>query len=1180
MEAEKLYASRSVSFYIGDVSNTIDVDKCKEHDSKSRSEIPDDNSDKINSDFTSLNNSSTPSVPCTTASQRLIDGSAQLKSSRVTEELRCLSARPNSRVWEASLTGEVARIHQLASALPQVPALDIYDLDIDMQLSDDEAFSTSDSTSGNGNLHADRNSQNELLINSHYQNVYERQTRSNCSYTLLRGSDSTGENEFSSESSSDLCNNVSKNNSELLVTFSQMLRFQEKFILLISASGIFCIDPNKAALVFSLNVHCVGHVVVCGNSLMYSKPDGTVTRLTFVPAEVAVISLHSLGLMRRCAHLAAENTHLFNESPVLTRIKKVVIRDLLEVTKGTKYFKVFEKLSTETKELDNQSTAEPYSLNYYVPFDNGVTSRMRLGKGTSDVRYGFNNRRVSLTSDTPPRQNSADSYQGNSPLSPKPRMAYNINNTNYVRSFYGMSSYGAFPIAAGEACSVLQDLMGSVASNVTASKVGNAASNMSSSLLSSVSKFAVATTPAWCDPTLFSKLTLGMQEATTSLNENCKPLNVLENISNYKTPSDIRDHVNGVDIMTNVKSIMESSVPNLKSTLLNNLNPQTIEGKVINSAIQLNGIKETHANPMETFVVERNPRKKKKKCKKNASSVEYTSTEKSNSVSNSPASKSPIPQFKNVELLTKSLISFAILVTELNKKISDLENSVFQISFLNNWLPVYVNILNELNNCKNASNGLSDGDPSLSYLLSPDSARMLRHGVSELLVHCITHRNSLRLPELSDSLHQPHDALDSHIITPEHDTRVDSFFATVIYNSQDLIDFEHMINSFDSTGVGYYCKMWCVLMFRVTENMSGGSTKNNFVLDLFENIDFTRAQRLMFLRACAESMEWSRFTDAASKLRQPSVIFDVIFSTNFAVNKNTNPSHSTAVNDIKSPASNETKTKSTERSFSQIADSLIDPSDVLFRYLQASASQCNIHFYYVQHWCSSRELQYDIVKCILQHYSSTFEKCKCGFATAASSYTELPLLELLRVITESVLYDPVDISQLCLQHSYWRGYCSIMLRHNLDTNQPQFIALSLQTHCSHTIALLMQSVQTASQCDQLIRVLVAISSANAKMSCWKCRSVLSASTDDHYTIDERELFIKTQTDYNCDNNEQDNCPWLCNLTVKSWCSPISLSAVWVKVVHCVLARLGALCTLQLLQDHLHHGSNAAVVPHR
>ena len=1223
VHTEESYNDHIVSYFIGDEDNVIDV--------SSNEDVADDTNNtstctlsQSSSNYSNLSTVSTQacSISSFPAGSYEVSNIATKDIGQVNEspsslpksqskpplalhktepQLHCLTGQRNGRIWEANTTGEVIRTHNLASVLVAGSSMPVYDLSYDMLLEKDTATSASEAIKHVEQL-ADVTDNNSSTI--------DFVSNAECNHKI-----SSLDNEYFSHCGAEqniiespyYSYNFDQNDMQEPKAFSfrQILRFQNKYILLISSCGIYCIDPHNNTLVFSHIIPNMEHIALCGNSLLYRKEAGAVVRVTLVPAEVAIMSLHSLGLRHSCAHLAARHIYLFTNSPVLARIKNTVIKDLLDVTKGTTLRNTFEKLQKESLLEKEILISTPFPSPNKI-FSSGVTTFTKLKNGSLDLNYSLEKYKAPNLQNT----NSPTNQISHQSIGPEQKMASSDrpSGIRYVRPFYGISTYGSMPAYAGETGSVLQDLVSSVASNVSSSKVGNVASNVSSSLLSSVSKLAAANKSNWRDYLPLNEQNKQVQLTTQLPPDSIKDVTVNDSafdIKTINTDRKIDTTINSKNvILSNVKSVLIATVPSLAVALRDNLSTHTVEGCIIETC----DLPNSSVQPMETFIVERNSRIKKKKkrsigSRSNGCSPADTPKRREHKEIDTLATSNTVPAkcspllLSEIEILSNSLENFESLVSEIFRKLSTLKSHIAQVHLLNTWLPVYVNVLVAL--CQFRVELMDqDSDKSMPMIEKLCISRKLdsqhlKSNVSSLLTVCLTHRSSLCLPTLPANLILPSKfQCAPHYVTKNIDSKLDNYFATLFYYSQEIIDSEALINSLNSVGVGYYGRVWCVLTESVSANTSGDILKNHCI-EIFENLEFNRSQKLICLRVYAENGEWLQFLDAACRLHHPSVIYDLLFFSRFLYRINTEAAEKFTLQKH-SPVlpKKSIKESITELEFKISSNCLASSNlcyndELLFTYLRSLSQKQNLASLYVKHWSCSRELQYEIVKCILCKYSSSFRKCNCGASLPAMIQNgACPLLlKLLRVVTEGILYDPQEVADLCLSHSYWRGYCNIVLRYEL-LDVGSIIPIALQTCSDYTVALLLQLICSYEQCNRLVEMLMAMSRGVSRfqLCCWQCRTIVDISP----SLDTSQNIINYQSDYDYLNvtpstvptDDESDCRQDTDAGTASQVSPATLPRLWDQVMRCIVQRVGGVASLRLLQEHVDDSVAPLTIPSR
>ncbi|XP_063859414.1 uncharacterized protein LOC135100446 isoform X2 [Scylla paramamosain] len=205
-------------------------------------------------------------------------------------------ARPGTRIWEADYSGKVLVTHQLKSALIIPPA--------------------------------------EVLLTDGSFKEKELLEEISLLPETLCPTDKTREKLTGHELA--MSTPVKATHPPVSVAFTKMMSFYNKYLLAISAYGLYIIDPAISKILIWISVsEGITDVKVSGNSLIYKSGSGCIQNFMITTVDIAILVLHSRKLFLECTSLCLKYKDIFTKSELLSRLGAKILTDLCNnITSG------------------------------------------------------------------------------------------------------------------------------------------------------------------------------------------------------------------------------------------------------------------------------------------------------------------------------------------------------------------------------------------------------------------------------------------------------------------------------------------------------------------------------------------------------------------------------------------------------------------------------------------------------------------------------------------------------------------------------------------------------------------------------------------------------------------------------------------------------------------------------
>ncbi|XP_047740176.1 uncharacterized protein LOC108666270 isoform X2 [Hyalella azteca] len=927
------------------------------------------------------------------------------------EEVRCFTGRPKARVWESDSSGCVLQTHQLLDVLA-VPSLPIYDTEVDGQI-------TSDSNDSSF--------------------LFEQIRASNL--LPCDGGDRTNHHavETSWDSETFSSSNSGRSSPFLSsIAFSQISRFQSKYLLLVCSLGIYCFDPSCCSIIFFLNVHPDGEVKIRRNNILFLC-NGTFTKLTIMSPEVAIMTLHSMQHLQSCMHLSLQHLNLFECSAVLCRVRNIIIRDLLagslEINDDDrcKLEQIIQcsSISDDFKTCARFIQVPVNSINSHAESENLVQNQSLLEKSRFNCLNNQDDRPISNS----PIYRPSDVNSILPLLRPRPVLG--------VRGGYIASP--STNLLSGN--SVLQDLVESVAFNVS-----------SSDLLSAFSSRVTAVAKRSYD-SVANNLT---DFPSFHVNSDTEPL-ATNNLSHTSPSIDEfwpNDDATGENLLS---TPMPTSCSQSASDASNGT-PNSCEEK--------------HASFSDDDLivvrsVSHGKRKHKAVYSKEKSCHTNTLPLKEKLLDREPTVQPNVAALKDDSLKKVSSELLKITMDSL-RETKELSKQYLMIKSLSNWLCEFLGtlkILGFLNSNETDLCNLALREKCVQDSFSPNKTNnfgILKVNVSNMLVLCLKYKIRLDFTLQKNKLNpEKSTVIECHSLSSDLAGQTDQFYALLFTAGAIFIDYEVVINNFPLPNFYTFLNTWRVILHHIACDSPSDLTSQSPIIEILPNLDFNRCQRLSVMRRALDRGGAQELVKTAVGFCHRSTIFEVLLLlVSYLPHEKFLSDNRTLPSKQKSPM----------------------PLDMLCLYLTKMNQLGVAQFFYVELWSSCRELQYDIIQCILENTQHEFRSCDCG-ALLPMVLPKQSMLELLYGILTGPLYDPVVVYELCYAAGYWQGCFLVTAMHDVSCLE-DYVNYALQS-CSHRIIkLLLQNLQPP-QVSVLISALANLCDEVSphQLRCYQCRLV-------------------------------------------------------------------------------------------
>ncbi|KAF2365734.1 WD40-repeat-containing domain [Trinorchestia longiramus] len=991
-------------------------------------------------------------------------------------EVLCFSGRPKARIWESDDSGHVLRTHTLSDVL-SVPPLAVYDAETDglIELSSSKTSYpfTQDGEVPNGSI----------KVEEEVYNVDKFPLR------IHSGEEFNSSTSFQSSST---------------ISFSQIISFQNKFLMLVCSSGLYCYDPISCSIIFHLKICVDGNVKASGKNLLISSK-GIFTKFTIMSPEVGILALHSLQLLKSCSHLALQHLNLFEHSAVLCRVRNLVIRDILSVLTDANSRQKFEKLlDSVTQKL------EPRSFSDLLPHQEQavkIPSLTAVSVGRSSPEQKSPVKDVSSVD-----QDCSDvgrELDGSLHLL-RPRPVLGVNCSGFVHSSpYRPSGHTVF-----------QDLVESVAFNVS-----------SSSLLTAFSSKVTAAAKRSFDSvtTNFNDVSQHHENSNNSIDN----LDSLQNENDglkYDDGHLLEDELASEDVATQKckVSMNISETSSRPASDSRNGTPNSCEDSV--------GVR----SDTDDLVVFRSVRRKKKTRNTHRKKIAFQNF----STCSLEDCERPIRTTSLNGVHEKLLLG---LMKDLNVKTISCKEEIhntYNSSALILWLSEFIEFLKAVHSLSSNGRDRTSNDqttclPQLRKLTN-DHHDLLGN-ISHLLVYCLNNKLFVSSTPPENTVNA-NTTVNYHFLTTRHERELDDFYARVFTSAHNFIDKEFIINNSPLPAVFSFMKTWRMLLSSISENCAAVTVvQPPPMIDILPALDFSRHQRLTVLTRSLFQDGVSGLVKAAAKLGHSATVFEMLMVLE----------------------SRSTESLSCGQASPQ---DCYDRLDILYLYLTEVCTCSETRAKYVQVWSCSRQMQYDIIHCILKNRKHLLRSCPCG-ATLPVMLPRDAIFCLLRTAVMGPLYDPSAVYELCRTMGYWLGCASVFLLHELG-QVSECMPLVLQSCSAESLSLLFQAIQP-SHVPQLLSLLTSLSDGVQPhhLKCYHCRSVNSIygrsvkpevnvmAPDVKTSIHAHDVIISYDEVTSTDHDSGNDCV-------------LPLAELWTRCVEAAVGLVGGISVLQLLQDLL------------
>ena len=1016
---------------------------------------------------------------------------------------RVFCARPGSRVWEGDLSGKVLVTHQLKSAL-MVPPIDILLTDGsfgDAELLREDALKLERKWSA---LKQDKKSKKESIPES----------------TSEKGNAIFG----SSES-------PSVRHPPVSVAFTKMLNFYNSFLLAVSSFGLYVIDPsNSTVLLWVSEPDGVTDIKVCGNTLIYKTGHGVIQNFMVTTVDVAILILHNRNLVIECARLCLQHHEIFFTSRLLSRLGTKILSDLAaqivdETTKN--------KIQTlEALVLQSLAKENAGDVSAKIPGITGVRNeKQRSGNIRENLQFALNLSHRAFLPTSVTRWYS-DPYLGCGPDKSfvTQRSAVSVE-TSPIHELKGTRFVGGTSVFLQELQSslslsnssddTLQSISKSHSGPSSHSEGSDRKSSSSDPLYNRAMGSPTHSSGRWSQQSDRSQKSL---ESSQEMYEDplfppCDSSPELETATRryldgryhcgnpaaayafYSLPyapmsassetaaivQDIMENAatNVVSTITQgtkslkekLKHVAQMKVPGEMSPVRERKGPFSVMDILGNSTVgnqedpfhsSTSGTDETDGFDVD-IVIRNKPKKKGNRKALRTPSLSRSST---------LPEVDDVLRYNNTELpgVVRNLHE---LVMSTMKQITVVENPQKMSVLLAHWLEVYCSTVQQIQCNKNSppsSEELQDGPISISSIdsvgstgTSCDSLKWdcndigfepsavsadILEQITRMFLHCLQSKVFVSGSNLKGFSGFSQTDVTQHPLTPDDIKKLDVLYAQLISNDCGLLHYATLLNALDTLGQHYYLMTWIALLEKVTKDSEVVSSYPR--PDIISDLDFTRSQRVLLLFKFASGGNFKNFITAATHIQNPYVIFDVIFMLNFTLPK--------------SQENSDAETK-----------------DYLFQYLNEMAQDKDIRELYLNYWSWCSELQYDILHALLSALNLASFSCQCGMPLPRKR--RIPLENLAETLLAHHILDPKNMSLLCQNSRYWKGYVTLSLAYKL-LEPTEIFPYALQTCDLDLIEMAMESLDVE-ELSTPLDILVNITSTNfSVIKCHKCQTII------------------------------------------------------------------------------------------
>lgn len=472
-----------------------------------------------------------------------------------------------------------------------------------------------------------------------------------------------------------------------------------------------------------------------------------------------------------------------------------------------------------------------------------------------------------------------------------------------------------------------------------------------------------------------------------------------------------------------------------------------------------------------------------------------------------------LEQNKMSNFVTPSLPCFVKLFQKDASDITNLllvkESQTCVAEILKQWLKKYLDVNDRMFKYKTEQDEIR-----YQQLTSSTQFREMVKNTSFLFLNCFQHHILL----VNDDDHSNEEIVSCNEMRQQDVDALDHFYADMIRKDENLLDYGFLMNKFYSLEQHLLTHSWISLLNKLTDS---GEERYSAPPQVLPDVEFTRAQRIQYLRSLAESGNRKDFISGASCLRNPSVLFDVYYLCKFI----------------------------------QCDEAKFVFKDELHDSLNSYLCQVSLHdeivLLYAQNWSACPEMQFEILSSLLYRCTDVEHSCDCGMPRP-NAFVSGPTLAFLRAILRFPIYQPRRVLKLLEEKRFYTGIFELVCRYNLKAIQ-DIVPSILQSFHRPSIDALFNLIRP----DQYFSVLRALATIRGRndctIRCQKCSRPLPTRPDEALERRFANVFPRVEDEG--------------SLQVWSDGEPLAhYSSLWQIVVTNMLSRVGGEKLLTLFQD--------------